>query len=149
MTSPTPRLEIGFYIPTEKFKAIPEHIAICGPGGALIAVVGPSGDPLSKETAESFIVAVNAYDAHQKTISDLQTLLGAERDRFGKLETELLVRIQKLREALDKIYNAGNTLRVNEVPYPLRVTVENLKEIAKKALSETPSVPSADRGGEE
>lgn len=80
----TPTLSIGFYVPTEKFKAIMEHIAICESNGALVALTGPSDDPRSKETAESFLIAVNSHEALLEALKDLlrQIETNGERTEF-------------------------------------------------------------------
>lgn len=47
-------LEIGYYVPTRAFLAIPEHVAVMEANGALVALTGPSGDAASDaEVAEA------------------------------------------------------------------------------------------------
>jgi hypothetical protein len=38
------KLTTGFYVPTESFKSIPEHFAVCFEDMTLCAVVGPVDD---------------------------------------------------------------------------------------------------------
>lgn len=41
--SPGP-LEVGFYVPTARFLAVREHVAVMKPGGELIALTGSSNN---------------------------------------------------------------------------------------------------------
>lgn len=80
--SPGP-LMTGVYDVTPAFRSIEKHAAICEEDGRLIAVCGPADDPRSVETAEAFVLAVNAGDS-------------------------LLARISALEKALEKIASGGH-----------------------------------------
>lgn len=64
-------LSVGYYLTTPEFRAVIEHTAVYygqGEAGALVAVVGPAGDPDSQAYARLFSAAPDL-------LSSLQALL--------------------------------------------------------------------------
>lgn len=56
-------LEVGYYTPSDSFRAITEHIALMRPDGGLIALFGPATDPQSFKDAHLFKAVPALYEA--------------------------------------------------------------------------------------
>jgi hypothetical protein len=56
-------LEVGYYVLTESFRSIPEHMAVMRPDGGLIALVGASTDPQSLADALMFRATPALFNA--------------------------------------------------------------------------------------
>ncbi|MBE2222785.1 MAG: hypothetical protein IAF02_14665 [Anaerolineae bacterium] len=60
-------LTIGFYLPTDAFRAIPEHTAVMFDGGlnpnGLVAVTGQAGDPIALKYAQWFAASPKLIQA--------------------------------------------------------------------------------------
>lgn len=63
------RLEVGYYSPTDDFRAITEHIALMRPYGGIVALLGPASDPQSLVDAHFFKAVHALYDACQLALA--------------------------------------------------------------------------------
>lgn len=80
------KLAVGFYVPSESFRSIPEHIAVMvdeGPGrvGPLVACFGPSDDRCVSD-ARAYAALFVAAPALLARVRELETALG---DAMGAL----------------------------------------------------------------
>lgn len=127
MSEQTRILVKGFYVPTEKFKQIIEHVAICDPDGNLIGVVGPSDDSRSNETAESFVVAINSYAHDQEIIQGL--LEAAKKARESLAESREMLGVFEDNGGHDGLMGKGYAAVLDHID----TAKVDLKEAALKA----------------
>ncbi len=68
--APTPGpWEVGYYTPTERFRATPEHVAVCRPDMSLVAVTGPTGCRQSEADARLMAAAPDLLAAIEQAAS--------------------------------------------------------------------------------
>lgn len=74
MSGPTTGpLEVGYYTPTEKFRAVREHVAVMKPDGQLIATTGPTGDQI--DVNDSSHADARLYVAASELLAALSDLM--------------------------------------------------------------------------
>lgn len=98
-------LAVGFYVPTEAFREIEEHAAVMLEGdGDLIAICGPSNDPVSIADATLYAAAPDLLDALRDAYPLAITWAAEYRVRHGLVddhETHAGI-IQKIAAAIAK-----------------------------------------------
>lgn len=82
--TPGPLLR-GYYLPTEKFKAIKEHVCVMRPDGALIAICGPTGEPASEADALLYAAAPELLERVRQRYAACECLDPAEQ---GDMDSE-------------------------------------------------------------
>ena len=70
--SPLVDLRVGAYAASDVFRSVDEHVAVCRPGGELIAVTGPEDDITgeSERVARLFAASPDLLLAAQRSASD-------------------------------------------------------------------------------
>lgn len=90
---------------------------------------------LDEETANYIGEAIEKYDTLRAENEKLIKVIEDRGHAFQEAQNRTLIKNEKLREWLKKIAEAGLTITTNQVPYPLRVSVQFLRDMANEALS--------------